>query len=449
MIPAVVLGIFVLTYGLLIFRRIGSRQFPIWVSMVVGAVLMVGTLSISPVEAFNAIDFQVLAFLFGMLVITAGFEKSGLINYIVFWILKRAKSINGILLAVLIGSGFLSAFFVNDTIALLWTPIVLGICTRIGLKEKKALLMPLAFGITVGSVFTPIGNPQNMLVALNSGMNRPFTTFIEFLSIPTLISLMVVYYICRSRFFFGRYLSATIPSNRNHSPDEENKEQNHRNEEEEVENPSSAISDRRLARQSTLIMILLLFSFGIDEAFPQLLQSDGINISTLALFFGVILLIISPRREKLLVSLSWSILIFFAGMFIVMRAVWDSGIGATLLSYLPSPVSGNSPQSTSSIMFVSVILSQILSNVPFVQLYTFQMQHLGFTGTAVVPWLALAAGSTLAGNLTLLGAVSNVIIIDSAENRKEKAFGFLEFFKYGALITVVTVLIFTLFLAFI
>jgi Na+/H+ antiporter NhaD/arsenite permease-like protein len=441
---AVVLAIFVLTYALLIFRKIRGRQIPIWVSMVVGAFLMVATFSISPINAFKSIDFSVLGFLFGMLIITAGFEKSGLINYIVLWILARTKTIDGIILAVVIGSGFLSAFFVNDTIALLWTPIVLGIATKIGLKEKKALLIPLAFGITIGSTFTPIGNPQNLLVALDSGMQRPFASFIEFLAIPTFVSLIVVYYVCKSKLFFGRLLSQATLSNGNIA-------------ESELQNPSSAISDWLLAKESAIVLIMLLASFAITEAFPAIQSlaitiggiKIGVTISSLALAFGILLLIISPKREYLLVSFSWSVLVFFAGMFVVMSAVWNSGIGKTLLNALPSPVHGNNLQSVGAIMPVSIILSQILSNVPFVQLYSFQMHNLGFGSTDIIPWLAVAAGSTLAGNLTVLGAVSNVIIIDSAENRKEKAFGFLEFVKYGALITVVTALIFAVFLAFV
>jgi Na+/H+ antiporter NhaD/arsenite permease-like protein len=436
----VVLAVFVLTYGLLIFRRIGSMQIPIWFPMVLGGFLMVATLSVTPKEAFSSIDFQVIGFLFGMLVITCGFEKSGLINFMVLWILKRTKSANGLLLAVIIGSGFLSAFFVNDTIALLWTPIVLGICIRLGLKEKKALLIPLAFGITIGSTFTPIGNPQNVLVAVNSGIQRPFAAFVEFLAVPTIISLVVVYYVCK--LYFGRNLSELATTKGKISQGE-------------IQNPSSAISDWLLAKESAIILVLLLISFVLDEAIPSIqayklslgLVSISISISTLALIFGLLLLIISQKREYLLVSLSWSTLAFFAGMFVVMGAVWNSGIGPALLRYLPTPIPGDNIQSTASIMTSSVLLSQILSNVPFVQLYTYEMQHLGFGPSSLVPWLSLAAGSTLAGNLTILGAASNLIIINSAETRKEKAFGFIEFLKYGALVTLVTVLIFIAYLA--
>ena len=405
---------------------------PVWVSMVIGAALMIATLSISPLAAFNAVDFRVIGFLFGMLVITTGFEKSGLINYMVLSILKRAKNISGVLFAVVVSSGFLSALLVNDTVALLWTPIVLGIAAKIGLQNKKALLIPLAFGVTIGSAFTPIGNPQNVLVALNSGMDRPFTYFIEFLFVPSLISLVIVYLF--SRLFFGKYLAGLNFSN-SLSKDE-------------LASPSSAISDLKLAKQSVVVLVALLIAFAIDEIFTSL-QSDYITISSLALAFGLLLLVISSKREYLLVSLNWGILVFFVGMFVVMAAVWQSGIGTIILNYLPSPQHGNPVQSTGAIILVSILLSQLLSNVPFVQLYTFQMHSLLFSSSDIIPWLALAAGSTLAGNLTLLGAVSNVIIIDSAERRGEKAFSFFDFLKYGLLVTMVTALVFVVFLSFV
>jgi Na+/H+ antiporter NhaD/arsenite permease-like protein len=430
MIP-VVLAVFVLTYSLFIFRRIGGRSIPVWMSMAVGAVLMVGTLSISPLDAFGSIDFRVISFLFGMLVITAGFEKSGLIEFIVLSILKRAKSVEQLLFGIVFGSGLLSAFLVNDTIALLFTPLALSISSKTGMKSSRAVLMPLAFGITTGSVFLPIGNPQNLLVALNSGMERPFIEFIGYLLIPTLVSLLAVYFF--SRLFFKSDLTL-------HRPFNETKES--------LADPKSAISDLPLAKLSATILVLLIISFMVVEIFPGL-QTFGLNLNNLAFIFGLVLLAVSPKRSLLLLDLNWSILIFFAGMFVVMKAVWDSGIGSILLSILPRPSSGLGVQSTGAIILNSVLLSQLLSNVPFVQLYSYEMTALGFSASHVVAWLALAAGGTLAGNLTVLGAVSNVIVLDSAESRHSKAFSFLEFMKYGSVMTIVTCLIFFVFLAYV
>lgn len=425
----VVLTIFVLSYSLLVFRKIGGRTFPMWASMILGAVLSLATFSITPIDAFNAIDFRVLAFLFGMLVITAGFEKSGLIEYAVLWLLRRAGSVERVLLYLIFGSGLLSAVLLNDTIALMLTPLALGFSSKIGFKSPRVLLIPLAFGITTGSVFTPIGNPQNLLVALDSGIPRPFWQFVTYLFVPTVVSLFAVYFL--SKLFFKKELGGAESFSQT---------------KESLREPNSAITDPRLARLSVGVIIALIASFAVVEAFPTL-QNYNINLYTLAFSFGIILLVLSPRRLLLILEVNWGVLVFFAGMFVLMRAVWDSGIGPFILSALPAPNRTMIAQSTGSIILDSVTLSQLLSNVPFVQLYTYEMTVLGFTGSFTIPWLALATGSTLAGNLTILGAVSNVIIVDSSEVRKSKAFSFLEFFKYGAIVTLVTCLVYFIFLS--
>ncbi|MHB8567722.1 MAG: ArsB/NhaD family transporter [Nitrososphaerales archaeon] len=426
-----VLAIFIVTYGLLIFRKIRGRNIPVWVSMIVGAILMLVTLSISPLDAFYSIDFRVISFLFGMLVITAGFEKSGLIEYLVLALLRRAKSIDRMLLAIIFGAGFLSAILVNDTLALLVTPIVLSVASKLKLKQNKSLLLPLAFGITTGSTMSPIGNPQNLLVSLNSGMKAPFSEFLLYLFIPTVISLLAVYYVCR--LFYKKDLAEAVGR--------------HAEIREGLALPSSAVTDKNLASLSAGTLIALVIGFALIEIFPDL-QSLGLSIYVLAFAAGVAILALSPRRVQIFLGINWGILIFFAGMFIVMRAVWDSRIGAIMLSSIPQPIATNRLQYTSSIMTSSALLSQVLSNVPFVQLYSYQMGVLGFTSTSVVAWLTLAAGSTLAGNLTLLGAVSNVIVIDAAQARGARSFSFFEFLKAGVVITLVTSAIFFVFLAF-
>lgn len=399
--------------------------------MAAGAVLMMGTSSISTTEAFDSIDFPVIEFLFGMLAITAGFEKSGLMEYVIISVLKKAKNIDALLFGVIFGSGLLSALFVNDTIAVLITPIAIGICSKIGLKRSRSLLMPIAFGITIGSTFTPIGNPQNLLVTLNSGMSRPFVQFATYLFLPAVVSLVCVYYLSKL-FFKEEYIST----------------QNFARMSESLPDSASAILDVGLAKLSAAMLVSLIASFAAIQVFPAL-QSLGFTLNTLAFGAGLFLLVLSPKRTHLLKGFNWGILLFFVGMFIVMRAVWDSSAGSIMLSILPNPDFATSLHATASVMFNSITLSQLLSNVPFVQLYSYQMRGLAITGANPLPWIALAAGSTLAGNLTLLGAASNVIIVDSAEEKGVRAFSFFEFLKYGSVVTTATFLIFLAFITII
>ena len=135
--------------------------------------------------------------------------------------------------------------------------------------------------------------------------------------------------------------------------------------------------------------------------------------------------------------MDYAVLVFFVAMFVVTAALWDSGAISLFMKYLPTPNPNDVLQSNALISLYSVTFGQILSNVPFVNLYNYIMIANGFTGAHVVPWMMLEASSTISGNLTILGAASTVIIIQAAESRGVRAFSFLEFFKIGSVVTVV------------
>lgn len=143
-------------------------------------------------------------------------------------------------------------------------------------------------------------------------------------------------------------------------------------------------------------------------------------------------------------------------MFIFTAALWTSGLIPGLMDYFPSlklDDNANPPQALNDMFYnnalistVSIIMSQILSNVPFVATYIpFMIQH-GYNGDHISEWLMLAAASTIAGNLTIIGAASTIIIMQTAESRGMKVFTFLEFFKIGSLLTVINVTTYYLFL---
>ena len=145
-------------------------------------------------------------------------------------------------------------------------------------------------------------------------------------------------------------------------------------------------------------------------------------------------------------NVDYSVLVFFAAMFIVTAAVWSSGAISMLIKTIPVPTPDNPLQSNAIISITSVSLGQVLSNVPFVSLYHYVMIQNGFTGANISSWMMLAAASTIAGNLTILAAASNIIIIQASESRGVKAFTFFEFFKIGALVTVVNLVVYYLFI---
>ena len=191
------LVIFIFVYVLIVGRI--KFRIPIWASMLIGAALMIGFQIISPTSAFKSVQMDVIMFLFGMFSIVSALDKAGVLRYMAIKMLSRAKTPDRVLLIFVVGIGSLSAFLVNDTIALMGVPLVAYVSKHIGVRPA-VLLIALAFGVTVGSVMTPIGNPQNLLIALQSGIDLPFTNFIKFLAVPTIINLFLTYYILKIYF---------------------------------------------------------------------------------------------------------------------------------------------------------------------------------------------------------------------------------------------------------
>lgn len=419
------LGIFAAVYALIIGRnRFGI---PIWAVMLVGAALMIALQVISIEAAFRSINLDVIAFLFGMFSIVSGLERAGVLRRIAIKMLSLAGTPSRLLLVTVLGLGIMAAFLVNDTIALLGVPLVAYVAARSGIRPA-VLLLALAFGITVGSVMTPVGNPQNLLIAIQSGISAPFVTFLTHLSIPTILSLIATYFILKV--VYRRDLaSAKVSLSRT-----------------EMVGELDGFSDPRLAKISIVILLATLAGFVLSE----LLQFLGIahfSLSGVAMLGAAALYATADQRMQILKSVNYSVLIFFAAMFIVMSAMWSSGAVSMIMeSILPNPDPGDLMQGATVITAASLGMSQVLSNVPFVTLYNFVMADSGFTGSHVDQWMILAAASTVAGNLTILGAASNIIIIEAAESRRIPAFSFFEFFKVGSLVTAANIAIYFVFI---
>jgi Na+/H+ antiporter NhaD/arsenite permease-like protein len=169
-------------------RRIGKFELKIWQVMTAGAVIVILTQSISFEDAFYAIDFDVMLFLFSMFVIGAALEYGGLMDDFVKSISSKIRNLHIVLFSVIFVMSLSSALLMNDTIAVIGTPIVLRIAKKYNLP-KKILLISLAFSVTCGSVMSPIGNPQNFIIANHIKDKNPFFVFIWYLALPTFINI--------------------------------------------------------------------------------------------------------------------------------------------------------------------------------------------------------------------------------------------------------------------
>ena len=391
-------------------RQVGRFTIRIWQVMLGGALAVLLTGQITLPDAIQAINVDVMVFLFGMFVVGEAMVDSGYLSCVANRLFSRAKNPDQVVLFILFGMGLLSAFLMNDTVAIIGTPLVLGLAAKWKVSGKL-LLISLAVAITTGSVMSPIGNPQNLLVAVNSGMVSPFLTFAVWLLVPTLVSLAAAFILLRV--LFHTDFQARTPS-----PEKE----------------ISCDDSLFFLTKCSLAIIFVLAAVNIASSLAGMMMP--LTLPLIAICAAAPVLLLSPRRFSVLRSIDWPTLVFFAAMFVLMESVWQSG-------FFQAFVSGGTISSLPVILTTSVIISQFISNVPFVALFQPMIMQAGGTTAQL---MALAAGSTLAGNVTILGAASNVIIIQNAE-KSGATLTFFEFARVGIPLTVIQIGIFWMWLA--
>ena len=290
----IALGVFAAVYTLII----GRKRFgiPIWVAMLIGASLMIGLQVIGVEAAFRSVKLDVIAFLFGMFSIVSALDRAGVLRRLAVKMLAVAKTPDRLLMVFVIGMGLLAAFLVNDIVALLGIPLVIFVARHAGIRPV-VLLIALAFGITVGSVMTPVGNPQNLLIAIQSGIPMPFTTFLVQLAAPTIINLFVTYAILKV------YYRKEIGSNYQLSAIE-------------LMEKVDGLYDTRLARISIAVMIATIAGFIVSEVLHFLGIAD-FSLSAVAMLGAAAIYALSSQRREIMKSVDYSVLIFFGGMLVV------------------------------------------------------------------------------------------------------------------------------------
>jgi Na+/H+ antiporter NhaD/arsenite permease-like protein len=407
--------VLLIVFALIAVRQIGRIRFQLWQIMLLGAIAVLLTLQISPLNAIKAINLDVMLFLFGMFVIGRAMEESGYLSHLSSKLFRRANSTDGLVLYILFGMGLLSAFLMNDTLAIIGTPVVLLMAKKSAVNTKL-LLFALAFAITIGSVMSPIGNPQNLLIAVDGDVPNPFVTFLKYLAIPTIVNLLVAYFILK--IYYKKHFCVK-----------------------QITISPEPITDKGLAKLCRISLVLLVFLVLLKISIVSAGVKIDFRLTYISLASALPIIIFSSKRLEIIRRIDWHTMIFFAAMFILMASVWESGFFQRQLAAMNLNLA-----SVSIIMIVAVIVSQFVSNVPLVALYMPTLIHLGASTKEL---MALAAGSTIAGNLFILGAVSNVIIIHNAEKNAGETLTFLEFAKIGLPLTIINILVYWLYLSFV
>ena len=341
--------------------------------MTVGAILVI-VFGIIPLEsALKSINLQVIGFLFGMFSITTALEKSGVINQIIDIVLSKIKrKTNNIILVIVFVSGILSAFIVNDTAAILLVPFAISICNQLNMKPS-IVLISIAMGINIGSIMTPIGSPQNLLIASQSDIPLPFITFLSLLGPPTILNLLL------SGFTLQHYYKKDIIASHQFRNEFPNQDLNINKEQKKAivlagYDSSRVLFANKLSKISIIVFLCTLGAIVMSEI-GNMLIGVHLDIGIIALLGALALYLISGERISILKGVNYSVIVFFVSMFIFTAALWTSGLIPGLMDYFPSlklDDNANPPQALNDMFYnnalistVSIIMSQILSNITF------------------------------------------------------------------------------------
>ncbi|HEV3247608.1 MAG TPA: anion transporter [Beijerinckiaceae bacterium] len=392
------LAIFAATYLVMAIGRLPGYRLDRAGAALLGASLMIWSGVLSLEEAFQSIDLETIVLLLGMMIVVANLRLSGVFEVVNEWVIARARHPLALLFGVVLVSGTLSAFLVNDTICLVMTLPVLDIAKRFE-RDPTPYLLAIPMASNAGSVATITGNPQNMIIG--SIAHMPYGTFAAALFPIAAVALVLT-----------TLLIALL-------------------------NPAEFLTRERLvpaARQLPLLYHrgLALKSVAVTVAMVALFFA-GEPVAKVAILGGALLLFTRRvKPEKVYIDIDWPLLVMFIGLFIVV-----AGAEKSLLDHDAIAAVGRLDLANIPVLSVlTAVLSNLVSNVPAVLVMKPFVTSLADPQRA---WLVIAMASTLAGNFTLVGSVANLIVAQRARSHGVEI-GFWTYFKVGAPLTVLTIL---------
>ncbi len=410
-----ILGIFLLTYVFIAIQRIPGIHIDRPSGAMIGATLLLLTGLIGLPEAYGFVDGDVMLFLLGMLILVGYLEYSGFFGAVAAWLVRVSGTPARLLAGTVLASGLLSAFFVNDTICLLFPPILLRATRHLRLNPVPYLIA-VALASNFGSALTVTGNPQNMFIGVHAGL--AYLPFLARMAVPVALGLAGTYAAIRllyAREINGRPLPLASTST--------------------AAAAAEAPLQRALALKALAVLGLVLALFVAGMPYP------------LAALVGAAVLVLAGRVPPRLVfaEVDWTLLLFFAGLFVVMGAFEKAGYVAHLLAWARPWFAGRDAVSLLGLAGLTALLSNLVSNVPAVILLHPLVVELG-GGERL--WQLLALSSTFAGNLTLVGSAANLIVAEKA-HAEGIHIGFWEYLRVGLPLSLLAGVLGTLWLAWV
>ena len=345
-----------------------------------GAIAIVGIGALTPQEAALTIHLPTILLLFSFMVISAQMRLGGFYDWVTRSTARLPLSPSALLATLIAVLGLLSSIFSNDIVCLAAAPVLADACLRRRLNPVPFLL-GLACSANVGSALTLIGNPQNMLIGATLGLD--FLAY-SAMALPVVVGGLAATWALIAWQARGRW---------------------------QLADSAAALADAHERRQTETALDLwqTLKGLVVAGALLVLFMWAPIPRETAALTgAGILLMSRKLHSTKMLGLVDWELLILFIGLFVVNRALQDTGIPAMVVSELAA--SGIDLAQPQELFVATLLLSNLVSNVPATMLLMPLAAH-----PLAGPVLALV--STLAGNLIIVGSIANIIVVDAAARR--------------------------------
>ncbi|KUO17436.1 ArsB/NhaD family transporter [Streptomyces dysideae] len=408
------IAVFVVTYGLIIsekIHRVGAA--------LGGAALMLAIGATDDKSAFfsehSGVDWNVIFLLLGMMMIVGVLKKTGMFEYLAIWAVKRARAKPfRVMVMLVVITAAASALLDNVTTVLLIAPVTLLVCERLSLPAAPFLIAEV-MASNIGGMATLVGDPPNIIIASRAGLT--FNDFLVHLAPLSVVLTVVLVVMCRvmfrKAFVYDESRAAEVMAL-------EEKE---------------AIKDPRLLVQGLVVLVLVVAGFVLH---PVLHYEPSV---VALLGAGLLIAISAVETGEVLGEVEWPTLAFFAGLFIMIGGLIETGVIGEISKSLADAIGDNELGGSMLLLSASAVLSGIVDNIPYVAtmapITSDLVESMGGSGTHVM-WWALAIGADLGGNATAIGASANVVVLGIAE-RNRQPISFWQFTKYGLVVTVVTV----------
>ena len=409
------LGIFGFVFVVISFELVNKTA-----AAITGGVIFLLLRFIHQESAFLAVDWGVIFLLVSMMIIMAVVQETGLFQYVA---IKTAKSVRGeplgILILLSLVTAVISAFLDNVTTVLILAPITILIAVELSISPVP-FMIAMAIASNIGGAATLIGDPPNIMIGTATGF-----TFVEFIyNLAPVVLILLAVLAGLLPLFFGKQM---IVSNERKARIMELDE-------------TKAITDMPLLIRSGVVLILLIIAFLLHSVI-------NLEMATIAMTGAAVMLLMSDKHKMhtLLQSVEWETILFFVGLFIMVDGLKELGAISFFADRILDVAQGNPAMAAILVLWFSGILSALVDNIPYVATMiplVMQLQEKFGPELTYPIWWSLALGACLGGNGTLIGASANVVVAGIAR-KSGYPISFMEFTKYGAIITVISLLICT------